>query len=77
MLPKAPIFEHQNTTGHTTAVDNFKIIGRQGHNIARAIKEAVYIRVNNSTLNKNIGKYNLPNIWDKVLFSIPELKTNK
>ena len=23
-----PIFEHQNNTGHTTSVDNFKIIGR-------------------------------------------------
>ena len=26
----SPFFEQQNTTGHTTAVDNFKIIGRQG-----------------------------------------------
>ena len=71
----SPIFEHNNVTGHTTSVENFKIIGREGHNMARAIKEAIYIRVNNPTLNRNIGKYNLPHIWDKVLFSIPELKT--
>ena len=38
------------------------------------IKESMYIRVNNPTLNRNIGKYNLPHIWDKILFSIPELK---
>ena len=38
--------------------------------MARAIKEAIYIRVNNPTLNRNIGKYNLPHTWDKVLFSI-------
>ena len=56
------IFEHQNTTGHTTTVDNFKIIGREGHNMAKAIKEAIYIRVNNSSLNRNVGRYNLPHI---------------
>ena len=37
---KAPssIFEHKNNTGHTTSVENFKMIGREGHNMARAIK---------------------------------------
>ena len=43
--------------------------------MARPIKEAIYIRVNNPTLNRNIGKYNLPHIWNKVLFTFPELKT--
>ena len=71
----SPIFEHQNITGHTTKVENFKIISREGQNMARAIKEAIYIRVNNPTLSRNIGKYNLPHIWDKVLFSISELET--
>ena len=60
--------EHQNITGHTTTVDNFKIISREGQNMARTIEEAIYIRVNNPTLSRNIGKYNLPHIWDKVLF---------
>ena len=71
----SPIFEHNNATSHTKSVENFKIIGREGHGMARTIKEAIYIRVNNPTLNKNIGKYNLPHIWDKVLFSIPGLRT--
>ena len=71
----SPIFEHNNATGHTTSVKNFKIVGREEHGMAITIKEAIYIRVNNPTLNKNIGKYNLPHIWDKVLFSIPEMKT--
>ena len=43
--------------------------------MAKAITEAIYIRVNNPTLNRNIGKYNLPHIWNKFLFAIPELKT--
>ena len=59
----SPIFEHQNNTGHTTSVENFKIIGREGQNMARAIKEVIYIRVTNPALNRNIGKYNLPHFW--------------
>ena len=41
---------------------------------ARTIKESIYIRVNNPTLNQNIGKYNLNHIWDRVLFKTPGLK---
>ena len=73
----SPIHEHQNSTGHITSVENFKIIGREEYNMARAIKEAIYIRVNNPTLNRNIGKYNLPHLWDGLLQSIPELKINQ
>ena len=72
-----PIYELQNNTGHTTSMENFKIIGRYGHNMARAVKEAMHIRVNNPTLNRNIGKYNLPCLWDGILHSIPELKISK
>ena len=72
-----PTFTHQNTSGHTTSIDNFKIIGREENNLARTIQEAMFIRVNNPTLNRNIGKYNLPHIWDRILFTIPELKMNK
>ena len=73
----SPIHEHQNNTGHITSVENFKIIGREDHSMARAVKEAIYIRINNPTLNRNIGKYNLPHLWDGILQSIPELKINK
>ena len=57
-----PIYEYDNTTGHKTTVENFKIIGREGHDISTIIKEAIYIRVSNPTLNRNVGKYNLPHI---------------
>ena len=71
---KAPIFDHFNTTGHSISVENFNIVGREDQNLKRAIKGALYIRVNNPSLNRNVGKYHLPRIWDEVLFNIPELK---
>ena len=50
----SPIFDHFNTTGHNISVENFNIVGREDQNLRRAIKEALYIRVNNPSLNRNI-----------------------
>ena len=58
----SPIFDHYNTTGHQVSIENFSIVGREEQNLMRAIKEAIYIRVNNPSLNRNIGKYHLPHI---------------
>ena len=54
--------------------NNFQIIGREQHHLARNIKESIFITVNNPTLNRNIGKFNLPHIWDRVLLNTPGLK---
>ena len=45
--------------------------------MSRYIKESIFIRVNNPTLNNNIGKLNLPHIWDRVLINAPGLKLNR
>ena len=71
------MFGHKDSSGHKMSMKNFQIIGREENSMARTIKEAMYIRVNNPTLNRNIGKYNLPHIWDTDLFTIPELKIKK
>ena len=70
----SPIHGHLQQTGHTITEDNFNIIGREDWGRARTIKESIFIRVNNPTLNQNIGKYNLSHIWDRVLFNTPGLK---
>ena len=70
----SPIYDHSNNTGHQVTTDNFSIVGREDQNLSRATKEALYIRVNNPSLNRNIGKYHLPHIWDEVLFNTSELK---
>ena len=41
--------------------------GREGQIFTRAIKESMFIGINNPTIYRNIGKYNLPHIWDGVL----------
>ena len=73
----SPIYDHYNTTGHNVTLDNFSILGREDQNLCRWIKEALYIRVNNPSLNKNIGKYHLPHIWDEVLHNTSELKVKQ
>ena len=73
----SPIHHHCNITGHITTQDNFQIIGREDHGIARTIKESIYIMVNNPTWTRNIGKLNLHHIWDRVLLITPGLKINR
>ena len=36
-------------------------------------KESIFIRVNNPTLNRNISKFNLPHICDRLLLNTPGL----
>ena len=66
MKAPSPIHDHHNITGHEVSLDNFSVVGREDQSIARTIKEAILIRVNDPSLNRNIGKYQLPHIWDEV-----------
>ena len=43
-------------------------------NLMRFTKESMYVRINNPSMNKNVGKYHLPHIWDEALFNSSELK---
>ena len=74
MSAPSHIHNHHNINGHELSLNNFSIVGREDQNIARAIKEAILIRVSDPSLNRNIGKYKLPHIWDEVLVTSPELK---
>ena len=62
MRSPSPIMDHYNTTGHEVSLDNFTIVGRENNNIARNIREAIFTRVNDPSLNRNIGKFQLPHI---------------
>ena len=69
-----PIYDHFDITGHNVSMENFSIVEREDQNLCRWTKEALFIRVNNPSLNKNIGKYHLPHIWDEVLLNTSEIK---
>ena len=73
----SPMHDHSNISGHAVTIDNFSILGREDQNLMRTIKEALYTRLNNPSLNRNIGKYHLPHIWAEVLLNISELNLNK
>ena len=70
---KAPslIHLHSTTTGHPMDPNQFNIMHKEVHSQARTIKEAMFIRVQDPPLNRNIGKYQLPHIWDQLLQSSP------
>ena len=70
----SPIHDHSNTSSHTTSLENFSIVGREEQHLSRLIKESMFIRVNSPSLNRNIGKYHLPNLWDEVITNNRELK---
>ena len=72
--PPSPIYHHSNITGHHVTINNFNIVGREDLNQMRTIKEALYIKVNDPSLNRNVGKYHLPHVWYEVLFNTSELK---
>ena len=76
MKEPSPIYGHSSQSGHSTNPDYFTIIGREDHGLARTIKESIYIRVNNPTLNRNVGKYNLHYIWYRVLSNTHDLKVS-
>ena len=67
----SPIHAHIQQTGHTTTSNNFYIIGREDQGLASTIRESIHIKVNNPTLNRNIGKYNVNHLWERVLFNTP------
>ena len=54
----SPIHVHIQQKGHTIEDNSFNIIDREDRGQATTIKESIYIRVNNPSLNQNIGKHN-------------------
>ena len=74
LMEPSLIQAHSRLTGHQLCQDKFNIIGREGQDFMRLIKESIYIRINNPTLNRNIGKFQLNHIWDRVLFGTPNIK---
>ena len=52
----SPIHQHSSSTDHPVSPDCFNIIHREAQVTSRNIKEAMFIRVNDPSLNINLGK---------------------
>ena len=71
----SPINIHTSSMGHPVSPDCFPIVDREAQGLTRNIKEAVYIKVNDPSLNRNLGKFQLPHahVWVQVLKYTPLL----
>ena len=70
----SPIHLHSTTTGHPMDPEQFSIMHKEVRNHSRTIKEAMFICVQDPTLNRNLGKYQLQLIWDHLLQASPTLQ---
>ncbi len=64
------IKQHCNDSGHPlpeVSEDNIEIIDTESNVIKRRIIESLYIKINDPDLNRNVGKMEIPEVYDKVL----------
>ena len=69
-----PIHLHSTTTGHPMDPNQFNIVHKEINSQSRTIKEAMFIHVQDPTLNRNLGKYQLLHIWDHLPLASPTLQ---
>ena len=67
----SPIHHHSTTTGHPMDPNQFNIVHKEVNSLSRTIKEAMFICIQDPPLNRNLGKYQLPHIWDNLLQASP------
>ncbi|KAI8505493.1 Interferon-inducible GTPase (IIGP) [Branchiostoma belcheri] len=64
------------TSGHTVTLDKVRILDTEQDYFVRGVKEAVYIRAHQPSLNRDGGRYRLPATFDALLtssrFRLPE-----
>ena len=48
-------------------ISYFKITDQDGKQVVRKVREAIHIRINNPAINYNIGKMNIPEIFNNLL----------
>ena len=53
----SPIHLHASSIGCPVSPECFSIVDREAQGMPRKIKEAMYIRVNDPSLNRNLGKF--------------------
>ena len=71
----SPLNIHHKESGHPLPnEDNIDIVTREGHKFSRQIKESLFIQANSPVLNRNIGKHELPAVYNSLIAGCNELK---
>ncbi|XP_070532995.1 uncharacterized protein [Ptychodera flava] len=60
---------HIESPDHFVNLENVEILDRDPRYFERGVKEAIYIRVNQRSLNRDSGRYKLPKVYDPILMS--------
>ena len=60
---------HIESPGHHVDLEKVQILDREPRYFERGVKEAIYIRVNQPSLNRDGGRYKLPKVYDPILMS--------
>ena len=68
---------HIESPGHKVKLDEVKILDRDSRYFERGVKEAVYIRVNQPSLNRDGGRHKLPSVYNSILRSSVRKVTNQ
>jgi hypothetical protein len=60
---------HIESPGHHVDLDKVQVLDREPRYFERGVKEAIYIKANQPSLNKDGGRYRLPNVYDSLIKS--------
>ena len=58
---------HVDHPQHSVELDNTEVLTTEPRWCERGVKEAIYIRALNPSLNRDGGRYNLPPVWDNII----------
>ena len=58
---------HTDNPNHNITLENTKILSVEHKWFERGVKEAIYIRAMNPSLNRDGGRYNLPPVWNNII----------
>ena len=60
---------HLESPGHQIDFSDAKVLDRDPRYFERGVREAIYIRAQRPTLNRNQGRFLLPTVWNRIVFT--------
>ena len=76
-LNDSAVYTHLDATGHSFKTENVIIMDRDTRWHQIGIKEAIWVRAEQPSLNRNGGtRHNLPHAWDRVIANLPRRLTS-